>query len=59
MCIRDSPYLARLRDRSVLTSAVEAGLGSLLWQVESFALADSYDAASGRYVGLVLSLIHI
>ena len=48
------PYLARLRDRSVLTSAVEVGLGSLLWQVESFALADSYDAASGRYVGLVL-----
>ena len=48
------PYLTRVRDRSVLVDAVESTLGILLWQVEGFALADSYDGATGRYSGLVV-----
>ena len=45
-------YLPRLRDPEVLTSAVRDGLGLLLWRQESFAFADGYDEASGRYRGL-------
>ncbi|MBI4617608.1 MAG: ATP-binding protein [Planctomycetes bacterium] len=45
-------YLPRLRDPSVLTKAVEDGLGLLSWNDETFALADSFDERSGRYVGL-------
>ncbi|HBX79994.1 MAG TPA: hypothetical protein DEH05_02530 [Propionibacteriaceae bacterium] len=48
------PYLTRVRDRSVLVDAVESTLGILLWQVEGFALADSYDSTNGRYSGLVI-----
>ena len=48
------PYLTRVGDRSVLVDAVESTLGILLWQVEGFALADSYDGATGRYSGLVV-----
>lgn len=46
------PYLPRLRDPSVLVAAVNEGLGLLLWVQDSFAYADSFDAASGRYRGL-------
>jgi hypothetical protein len=45
-------YLPRLRDPEVLVAAVQDGLGLLLWQRESFAYADSYDEATGRYRGL-------
>jgi predicted AAA+ superfamily ATPase len=45
-------YLPRLRDTSVLLSAARDGLGLLMWPHESFAYADSYDDASGRYLGL-------
>jgi hypothetical protein len=45
-------YLPRLRDSSVLTAAVRDGLGLLLWGQESFAYADSFDEAAGRYRGL-------
>jgi hypothetical protein len=45
-------YLPRLRDSRVLATAVQDGLGLLLWQKESFAYADSYDEAAGRYRGL-------
>jgi predicted AAA+ superfamily ATPase len=45
-------YLPRLRDPEVLVAAVQDGLGLLLWQQESFAYADSYDEATGRYRGL-------
>jgi len=48
------PYLTRMRDRSVLVDGVLSTLTSLMWDLEGFALADSYDEASGRYVGLVL-----
>jgi hypothetical protein len=45
-------YLPRLRDSQVLTSAVQDGLGLLLWRQESFAYADSFDEVTGRYRGL-------
>jgi hypothetical protein len=48
------PYLTRMRDRSVLVDGVLSTLTSLMWDLEGFALADSYDEASNRYVGLVL-----
>jgi hypothetical protein len=46
------PYMPRLKDRAVL----EAGLTGpqLLWEQEGFALADGFDAESGKYQGLVL-----
>jgi hypothetical protein len=45
-------YLPRIKDSEVLLGAVRDGLGLLLWQQDSFAYADSYDEAAGRYVGL-------
>ena len=45
-------YLPRLKDTQVLTAAVQDGLGLLLWAEESFAYADSFDEAAGRYRGL-------
>ena len=45
-------YLPRLAGPSVLTGAVEAGLAALLWETDGFALADGYDEAAKRYVGL-------
>lgn len=45
-------YLPRLRGPEVLTAAISDGLGLLLWHKESFAYADSYDEAAGRYIGL-------
>ncbi len=37
---------------SVLVGAVRDGLGLLTWEEESFAFADSFDEATGRYRGL-------
>lgn len=45
-------YLPRLKNPAVLLAAIQDGLGLLLWQQDSFAYADSYDEASGRYRGL-------
>ena len=45
-------YLPRLTDPSVLAASAMDGLGVLLWERESFAYADSYDQAKGRFVGL-------
>ena len=45
-------YLPRLCDTAVLIAAVRDGLGLLVWRQESFAYADSYDEAAGRYRGL-------
>jgi len=45
-------YLARLVDAEVLVGAVRSGIASLLWERETFAYAERYDAATGRYVGL-------
>ncbi len=47
------PYLARLRDRSVLAEGVRSVLDTeLLWHDTGFALATGWDG--GRYTGLVL-----
>ena len=45
-------YLPRLCDTAVLITAIQDGLGLLLWRQESFAYADSYNEAVGRYRGL-------
>jgi hypothetical protein len=46
------PYLPRLKNSSVLLGAIREGVGLLTWDRESFAYADSYDEAAGRYRGL-------
>ena len=45
-------YLPRLADPDVLLEAIRDGLGLLLWEQDSFAYAESYDEAAGRYRGL-------
>lgn len=45
-------YLPRLKSPAVLVAAIKDGLGLLLWNHESFAYADSFDEAAGRYKGL-------
>lgn len=45
-------YLPRLRDPEVLLAAVNDGLAILTWETDSYAYADSYDEAEGRYRGL-------
>ncbi len=46
------PYLPRLAGPAVLAGAVEAGLASFTWETDGFALADGYDEAAQRYLGL-------
>ena len=46
------PYLPRLAGPAVLAGAVEAGLASFTWETDGFALADGYDEAALRYLGL-------
>ena len=45
-------YLPRLKAPSVLVEAVRSGLGLLTWSQDSFAYAESFDEAAGRYRGL-------
>lgn len=45
-------YLPRLKNTEVLLSAIREGVASLLWQQETFAYADSWDANQNRYLGL-------
>ena len=45
-------YLPRLKDSTVLLGAIRDGLGMLTWERESFAFADSFNEAEGRYRGL-------
>jgi predicted AAA+ superfamily ATPase len=45
-------YLPRLRDSDVLLAAIRDGLRLLVWTKDSFAYADSFDEAAGRYRGL-------
>lgn len=47
------PYLARLKDSEVLVAAIRDGVGRMLWQQETFAYADSWDASTGRFIGLI------
>ena len=46
------PYLPRLRSVTVLLDAIQAGLNSTTWELDSFAYAEGYDEADGRYRGL-------
>lgn len=45
-------YLPRLRDEQVLIAAIQDGIATLAWQVESFAYAESWDEQRQRYQGL-------
>ena len=45
-------YLPRLKDSSVLLAAIRDGVSLLTWESDSFAFADSFDEAAGRYRGL-------
>ncbi|MGQ9725322.1 MAG: DUF499 domain-containing protein, partial [Tepidimonas sp.] len=45
-------YLPRLSGPEVLVQAVRDGVALLTWQSDTFAYAESFDAASGRYRGL-------
>jgi len=45
-------YLPRLQEPAVLIRAIGEGLGLLTWSRETFAYAESYDEALGRYRGL-------
>lgn len=45
-------YLPRLRDPSVLLSAISQGVGLLTWEQDAFAFAESYDDEGNRYRGL-------
>jgi predicted AAA+ superfamily ATPase len=52
-------YLPRLKEPVVLWAAVRDGVSLSSWAHESFAYADSFDEATGRYRGLrVGDLIH-
>jgi predicted AAA+ superfamily ATPase len=46
-------YLPRLTGPHVLAQAVRDGIALLTWHSDSFAFADSFDDAKGRYRGLV------
>ena len=45
-------YLPRLKESAVLIEAIREGLRLLTWSQDSFAYADSFDEAAGRYRGL-------
>ena len=49
-------YLPRLKDTGVLMEAIRSGLALLTWTQDSFAYAESFDEAAGRYRGLRASL---
>lgn len=48
------PYLARMKNREVLVTAVRDVVTQFTWEAEGFALADSFDSATGLYSGLVI-----
>jgi len=52
-CYRRYTYLTRLRDRAVLDDALRSTVDDIAWMSEGFALAHGFDAATGRYQGLV------
>ncbi|MCC7058999.1 MAG: hypothetical protein IT508_02065 [Burkholderiaceae bacterium] len=45
-------YLPRLAGPEVLVQAIRDGVAMLTWQADTFACADSFDEAAGRYRGL-------
>lgn len=48
------PYLPRLKNRTVLAEAISDVLATILFDDEGFALAESYDPKTGKYIGLTL-----
>ncbi len=46
-------YLPRIRNTQVLLAAIEDGVKSFSWDVETFAYADGFDKNTNRYLGLV------
>lgn len=48
------PYLARLKNRQVLTDAVLEALNLILFNDEGFALAEDFYSNSGKYAGLTI-----
>jgi hypothetical protein len=45
-------YLPRVKNAQVILDAIQDGVGRLTWKQDTFAYADSYDAAVDRYRGL-------
>ncbi len=45
-------YLPRIRDADVLLAAIREGVERLTWRSETFAYAEAWDEARGRYNGL-------
>ena len=45
-------YLPRLAGPQVLMDTIQNGVSSLTWEADTFALAEGYDQASKRYLGL-------
>ncbi len=48
------PYLTRVKNREVMVTAIRDVVAQFTWASEGFALADSFDASTGRYTGLVI-----
>ena len=46
------PYLPRLKNQAVLSATVRQGASPISWQIIGFAIADAFDAKTGRYIGL-------
>ncbi len=47
------PYMRRLKNEGTLHEGIRGGLARLSWETETFAYAESFDEARGRYVGLM------
>ena len=45
-------YLPRLKEPTVLLQAISDGIALITWERDSYAFADSFDDAAGRYRGL-------
>src|ERR1700686_2217212 len=45
-------YLPRVKNAQVILDAIQEGAARLTWRQDTFAYADSYDSAAGRYRGL-------
>jgi len=48
------PYLPRLKDRSVLETALRDALSDIGWESSGFTLAQGYDAATGDFASLAV-----
>jgi hypothetical protein len=46
------PYLQRLRDGDVVLGAMREGVSAVTWRTDTFAFAEGFDEAKGRYLGL-------